>query len=45
MLELGNQVSRKNGLHTTHSDDPNGQIYFHENVLLKKVRDNFLEHF
>ena len=28
MIKLESQVSGKNVLYTTHSDDPNGQIYF-----------------
>ena len=37
-LELGNQVSGKNVLHTTRSDDASGKIYFLEtDGLLKKM--------
>ena len=34
--------SGKNCLHTTHSEDLHGQIYFHEAVLFNKVREDFL---
>lgn len=34
--------SGKSCLHTTHSEDLHGQIYFHEAVLFNKVREDFL---